>query len=146
MELLKNLGGDPMSKENSLLRIFEFQEKNINSPKFERLFKLIDRGQNLLFEKKFSEFKEQINNRLYKTGDTLLIQAVKNGNEPIIQFLINNGCNLNIQNYLGNTALHIAFLKNNLNIVNFLIESGANESIVNNNGLTPWELMKQCYK
>ena len=146
MELLKNLGGDPMSKENSLLRIFEFQEKNINSPKFERLFKLIERGQNSLFEKKFFEFKEQINNRLYKTGDTLLIQAVKNGNEPIIQFLINNGCNLNIQNYLGNTALHIAFLKNNLNIVNFLIESGANESIVNNNGLTPWELMKQCYK
>ena len=144
MELLKNLGGDPMSKENSLLRIFEFQEKNINSPKFERLFKLIDRGQNSLFEKKFSEFKEQINNRLYKTGDTLLIQAVKNGNEPIIEFLINKGCNLNIQNYLGNTALHIAFLKNNLNIVNFLIESGANESIVNNNGLTPWELMKQC--
>ena len=144
MELLKNLGGDPMSKENSLLRIFEFQEKNSNSPKFERLFKLIDRGQNSLFEKKFSEFKEQINNRLYKTGDTLLIQAVKNGNEPIIEFLINKGCNLNIQNYLGNTALHIAFLKNNLNIINFLIESGANESIVNNNGLTPWELMKQC--
>ena len=146
MELLRNLGGDPMSQANSLLRTYEFQEKNINSPRFERLFQLIERGQNLLFEKEFSQFNDKINNKLQKTGDTLLIQAVRYANEPIIEFLINQGCDLNAQNYLGNTALHIAFLNNNLNIVNTLICCGAKEFILNNNGLTPWESRKQYYK
>ena len=146
MELLRNLGGDPMSQANSLLRTYEFQEKNINSPRFERLFQLIERGQNLLFEKEFSQFNDKINNKLKKTGDTLLIQAVRYANEPIIEFLINQGCDLNAQNYLGNTALHIAFLNNNLNIVNMLICCGAKEFILNNNGLTPWESRKQYYK
>jgi ankyrin repeat protein len=135
-----------MSQANSLLRTYEFQEKNINSPRFERLFQLIERGQNLLFEKEFSQFNDKINNKLQKTGDTLLIQAVRYANEPIIEFLINQGCDLNAQNYLGNTALHIAFLNNNLNIVNTLICCGAKEFILNNNGLTPWESRKQYYK
>ena len=148
MEILRNLGGNPMSKANSILRYKELKEtakKNILY--FDKLYELINRGQNELFFEEFSKLMDEIDinyiNR--RTDYSLLMNAVKNENQSIIEFLIKKGCKINIQNNLGNTALHIAFMINNLQIVNLLISYGANQKILNNHSLIPWECWKNYY-
>ena len=148
MEILRNLGGNPMSKENSILRYKELKEKaKKNILYFEKLYELINRGQNELFFEEFSKLMDEIDinyiNR--RTDYSLLMNAIKNENLSIIEFLIKKGCKINIQNNLGNTALHIAFMINNLQIVNLLISYGANQKILNNHGLIPWECWKNYY-
>ena len=78
-----------------------------------------------------------------RTDYSLLMNAIKNENQSIIEFLVTRGCKLNIQNNLGNTPLHIAFMINNPQIINLLISYGANQKILNNRGLTPWECRKK---
>ena len=73
------------------------------------------------------------------------MNAVKNENESIIEFLIKKGCDIDIQNHFGNTALHIAFMINNFQVINLLINYNANQNILNNQGLNPWECWKNYY-
>ena len=149
IELLKSLGGNPMSKESAIIRFKELKEKSIKNNKyyFRKLYELINKGQNVLF---FEEFNKLINdidiNYIYRRTDyTLLMNAVKNENESIIEFLIKKGCDINIQNHFGNTALHIAFMINNFQVINLLINYNANQNILNNQGLNPWECWKNYY-
>ena len=49
------------------------------------------------------------------------------------------GCEVNIQNHRGNTALHYAIGKQFYGVADILTRHGGREDIRNFNGLTPWE-------
>ena len=70
-------------------------------------------------------------------GNTFLIISAREGNKNITKFLIEEGCELNIQNFKGNTALHYAIANLFFDIVDILISFGAREDIINNFGLRP---------
>ena len=72
-------------------------------------------------------------------GNTLLIWAVKNNNKELVQFLIENGAEVNLANDYGNTPLHFAFSNKNYEIVNILLKNNASEETKNLKGLSPWE-------
>ena len=143
IEILKSLGGDPVSKYCSLIKTQEIEEENSNTKTFEKLLVLIDKSQNELF---FEEYRNlrflDINHQEKYTGDTLLIRASKINNIYIIIFLLEKGCNINIQNHELNTALHYAYMYNRAELINLLISHGADENILNKKGYTPWECMK----
>lgn len=62
--------------------------------------------------------------------------ATKFNLEPVVQLLINKGCNLNIQNKLGETALMLMMEDVSKNTVKALIDAGANLDVQNNNKWT----------
>jgi ankyrin repeat protein len=57
----------------------------------------------------------------------------------IIKLLLSHACNINAQNWAGNTALHIAADRSDLQTISLLSENGANLHIRNNFGLTAFE-------
>ena len=50
----------------------------------------------------------------------------------MVNYLINKGFNLNIQDFSGNTCLHIAAKTGNFDIIKLLIEYKSNINIFNN--------------
>ena len=74
-----------------------------------------------------------------KNGNSLLIFAVKCNAKNIVEFLLEQGENVNSQNNDGNTALHIALRNHYFEMVDLLIKSQADEKILNSLKLTPWE-------
>ena len=101
---------------------------------------LIVEGKERLFITKIKELKNDIdiNNQIME-GNTLLIISTREGNKNITKFLCEKGCELNIQNFKGNTALHYAIANLFFEIVDILISFGAREDIINNCGLRPWD-------
>ena len=143
MEILKSLGGDPLSKHCSLIKTQEIEKENSNTIVFNKLLELLEKNQNELFFEQFINLRfRDIDHQEKYTGDTLLMRAVKIYNIHVIQYLLDKKCNINIQNYELNTALHYAYMYNRNDLINILISHGADESIVNKNGNTPWECMK----
>ena len=57
----------------------------------------------------------------------------------IIKLLLSHNCDINAQNWAGNTALHISSDRNDLATISLLSENGANLHIRNNFGLTAFE-------
>jgi len=74
-----------------------------------------------------------------ENGNTLLIVACQNNMFSIAKLLVCCGCDPNMQNNRGQTALHYSFTYNFLKIFNFLIQSGADDTILNAEGLTCYE-------
>ena len=143
MSILKNLGGETISKHCALLKTQEYEAIYANSKSLEKLLQLIDRHQNKLFFENFRNFRiNDIDQHEKYTGDTLLIRAAKCYNKPIITYLLDKGANINMQNYQLNTALHYAFLYSRYDLINLLVSNGADEKLVNKKGLTPWECLK----
>ena len=143
MEILKSLGGDPVSKQCALLRTQEYEAEHSNLKSFEKLLSLVEKSQNELFFETFRYLRyTEINHQEKYTGDTLLIRASKMNNIHIVEFLLEKGCNINIQNRELNTALHYAFMYNRAELINILISHGADVNIINKKGFTPWECMK----
>ena len=143
MSVLRNLGGDPNSKHCSLLKTQEIESIYSNSKSFEILLQLIDRGQTKLFFEQFRELRlHDINQQEKYTGDTLLIRATKCYNKQIIEYLLDKGANINMQNLELNSALHYAFLYVRNDLINVLIAHGADEKLINKKGLTPLECMR----
>ena len=101
---------------------------------------LIVEGKEKLFINKLKELKNDIdiNNQMME-GNTFLIISTREGNKNITKFLCQQGCEINIQNFKGNTALHYAIANLFFEIVDILISYGAKEDIINNFGLRPWE-------
>ena len=101
---------------------------------------LIVEGKEKFFINKIKELKNDIdiNNQMME-GNTFLIISTREGNKNITKFLCQKGCELNIQNFKGNTALHYAIANLFFEIVDILIAYGAREDIINNFGLRPWE-------
>jgi ankyrin repeat protein len=73
-----------------------------------------------------------------KDGNTALMWVVAaNGSDELLEALIDNGVDLNIQNYIGETALFIAASRGYTEKVEFLLENGARTQISNLDGATP---------
>ena len=70
------------------------------------------------------------------TGCTPLHLASKQ-HSRIVSVLLNKGCNVNVQNNLGNSALHIAVSANQHTIVEILIRYEADINLKDNYGRTP---------
>lgn len=84
-------------------------------------------------------------NRQDDKGNTLLIYSTQNNAGDIAEFLLEKGCDPNIQNIYGNSALHYAISHKYFPISNLLIKYNSSERIRNHLGLMPWEcLNKDC--
>jgi uncharacterized protein len=60
-----------------------------------------------------------------ESGTTLLMFAANNGNIELLEFLLNNGANILMNNMYGDTAIGIAALRGKLAIVQRLVAAGA---------------------
>uniref|UniRef100_A0A4X2KGW5 Ankyrin repeat domain 6 n=1 Tax=Vombatus ursinus TaxID=29139 RepID=A0A4X2KGW5_VOMUR len=74
-----------------------------------------------------------------KHGRTPLHLAANKGHLPVVQILLKAGCDLDVQDDVGDTALHIAAALNHKKVAKILLEAGADGTIVNNAGQTPLE-------
>lgn len=59
----------------------------------------------------------------------------------IMEYLLDLKSDINKQDELGQTALHIAVKNNDFDVINMLIKRGADANIKNRNGLTPLQYM-----
>ena len=71
------------------------------------------------------------------TSNQYLLRAVARGSLQGTMQAIEDGADINIQDYNGQTPLHISFLRNNLAVADFLMQLGARDDIRDLNGLTP---------
>ena len=72
-----------------------------------------------------------------KTGENGLFPlkiAVVNGNYFMVQYLLQKDVNVNLQDTVGNTALHYAVLTYSYDKIKSLLDAGANPTIKNKNG------------
>jgi len=73
-----------------------------------------------------------------KDGKTPLMWAVSsNGSEELVEALIDHGSDVNIQDFLGGTALFYAASRGLSDQVRLLLENGAHTEIANIDGVTP---------
>ena len=72
---------------------------------------------------------------------TPLQVACLHGHSTIIKILLNHEAEVNIQNSLGNTALHYAYMTelSSIKCGRQLLNAHANTDIQNHDGLYPWE-------
>jgi len=70
-------------------------------------------------------------------GVTALMAAVEKGYEDIINFLLEEGADIEAKNNKGQTALMRAVLVENQSIVDLLLSKGANVNVKDNLGITP---------
>ncbi|XP_010892434.1 NF-kappa-B inhibitor epsilon [Esox lucius] len=72
-----------------------------------------------------------------KSGRSPLIHAVENNYIDMVDFLIENDCNVNGQSYSGNTALHSACGRGQVDTVRLLLKNRADSSVKNYHNDTP---------
>ncbi|KAM9797847.1 B-cell lymphoma 3 protein homolog [Neosynchiropus ocellatus] len=72
-----------------------------------------------------------------KSGQNPLMHAVQCDNIDMIDFLIEERCNVNCQSYSGNTALHSASGRGQVETVQLLLKNGADSSLKNYHNDTP---------
>ena len=70
-----------------------------------------------------------------KFGNTLLIISAQNNNKRILKICLRYGAQINMQNIMGNTALHFAKEYRYDDIFDYLIKKGANPEIKNLRGV-----------
>ena len=125
----------------------KFSSKNINEFKLKDnyylLFNCIMKSLNTNFINYFQRMEKNIDiNQQFFDGNTLIILSTKEGNLDITKFLCQQGADLNIQNNLGNTALHYAIANQFFSIADVLKSNGAREDIPNNKGFCPWDCIE----
>ena len=114
-------------------------KNNIKSP-IEMLFYHIK-------EHDFDEFVELFERKQIdldsrnKDNDSFLIYAVKCKAMKFVLYLLKRGINVNLENKLGNTALHYAFSDQNFQLADILLKHGADEFRTNIYGKTPWQCL-----
>ncbi|XP_063415383.1 ankyrin repeat domain-containing protein 10-like isoform X1 [Mytilus trossulus] len=79
-----------------------------------------------------------------KFSQTALHFAAQSNQPHCVQWLVQSGANLLIQDYMGETALHKAARTGNMECVSLLISQGTKVSIKNHNGQTPSQLAAAC--
>ena len=138
---LQYVKNDKMTKESALYRTVEIKMKMKQKLKSieDILFFLIEENNKIEFQTLIEKYCVDIDIRDKKLN-TFIIRAVQTDNYEIVNYLIEKGAKLNLQNNYGNTALHYAILNKNFKIVDLLIKNGANEEIKNKFGFTPYEL------
>ncbi len=99
-------------------------------------------GETLLFTEYFNNNYRRINiNSQDEQGNTFLILSVRQGLDNITKFLLEKGVDVDIQNKLGNTALHYALSAKNYIIADLLKKFGAKEDCYNIFGNSPWDIV-----
>jgi ankyrin repeat protein len=90
--------------------------------------------------------KARVLKRTYQAGDgrlgegsTALMRAAKSGDAVMMRVLLDGGADLDRQNAIGETAMHIAV--NSPKTVRFLADEGASPWLKNARGLTPLEAL-----
>lgn len=76
---------------------------------------------------------------------TALSEAARDGYSQIVDFLIQNGANINHADAQGFTALHLAIKFNRINCVKLLLDFCADQYIMNNNGDIAKDLVRSRY-
>ena len=84
--------------------------------------------------------KKDINSAHPDTGNTALHGAVTLGMDPIIEYLVEKGADLNAKNRRGQSPLHICIEKRNDKMTEKLIEAGADVYLEDNLGVTPFQV------
>ena len=95
-----------------------------------------------LIEELISKHGADVNARMKRTGDTVLIHAAKKDAVEVCELLVSLRADVNIANRSGNTALHIAFADFNEPLKLTLLKANANLAARNNFGDTPYSLQK----
>lgn len=72
-----------------------------------------------------------------------LVEAAKDGELTVVQYLISKKFDLNIKNEEGDTALHFAVHFNRYSITKLLLENGANVNVLNEEELTPVDIARR---
>jgi hypothetical protein len=114
-------------------------KNNIKSP-IEMLFFHIKEHDFDEFVELFERKKIDLNSR-NKDHDSFLIYAVKCKAMKFVLYLLKRGINVNLENKLGNTALHYAFSDQNFQLADVLLKYGADEFKTNVYGKTPWQCL-----
>ncbi len=73
-------------------------------------------------------------------------QMLKFSNLDLVKKMVELDADLNLQNGLGNTPLHLAHLRRDTETIQFLLENGAKTGIKNLNGETPQEMSNKNYE
>lgn len=89
-----------------------------------------------LFKYLFQSFNLDVNGK-GKSGAPILVSQAYDGSEEIVNFLLDNGANINSVDKDGFTPLHEACLSNNLDMVKLLLNRGANPNVKSKSGSTP---------
>ena len=134
-EFLNDSSDLDTSSENQI-RLFEFQKYDIFSfarhNKFSELETLFMDGLN-------PDSKDE-------HGNTILIIAAQNNNKRIIKIALRYGAQINMQNMMGNTALHFAKEYKYDSIYEYLIKKGADTEIKNLRGMKAKEGLRKKIK
>ena len=80
--------------------------------------------------------KINIDNQDDLNGLTALHQIIIKNNLDIVRLLINNGANINIQDFYGNTCLHYAISEKNIEIIKLILKYNTIYNITNIDGNT----------
>jgi hypothetical protein len=73
-------------------------------------------------------------------GNTILLIACQNGLKRMAKLALRKGCDINMQNYKGNTALHFCYAYGyGDSLAAYLIDKGADDTIRNADGFLPHE-------
>jgi len=85
-------------------------------------------------------------NKVSGDGRTPLMNACyhgkQDGNEDVVEYLLEQGCDTDLTDYEENTALHLAAEGGCVAVLRLLVEKGMDKDVVNDHGATP--LMTAC--
>ena len=128
------------SSEGLLSHYMDNSERMGSDDTYLNLLSYMVEGRNKQFIKLYFQKKKfiDINQKLIE-GNTLLILGAREGNFILCKFLCEQGIEVNLQNDMGNTALHYAIGSQFYSIADILTRFGAREDIPNNKGLLPWD-------
>eukprot|EP01124_Arcella_intermedia_P023433 TRINITY_DN3726_c0_g1_i2.p1 TRINITY_DN3726_c0_g1~~TRINITY_DN3726_c0_g1_i2.p1 ORF type:complete len:912 (+),score=264.61 TRINITY_DN3726_c0_g1_i2:22-2757(+) len=108
-----------------------FDKLRVLNPK-----EMLDKGDTWWFKHFYSPIGAEIDAR-DSEGRTLLYCAAKDGQEEIVEILIEKKANLDLTQKSGSSPLHAASYYGHPNIVQSLLRVGANPSLKNGKGSTP---------
>ena len=129
-----------VAKKNSVA-YYDFIKSIIEKDNTKIILKnLINEGEIFLFMEYFNNNSRNLDINIQdEDGNTFLILCVKQNLEKLVKFLLERGINPNIQNNVGNSALHYALSGRNFKMADILRKYGAYEDCTNKLGLTPWD-------
>lgn len=119
---------------------FNNQSEPLSNPSFDPLLQSF---LSLNFESQKEQIKQSpnlLNLCDQNTGNNLIHLSVQNENYPLLEFLIENGGDINSRNCLEQTPLHLAVQTENHKIINLLLEKNADANVQDINGETPMHI------
>jgi ankyrin repeat protein len=73
----------------------------------------------------------------YVNINKIIHQAIELNNLEVLYYIVENGADVNLLNYDGNTPLLMAIEQQNLEIIQYLVENGADVNLENGDRYTP---------